>query len=239
MAYDFLGLVNEVCARLNETPLTSANFPTAQNFYTTVKDSVNAALRDINHQQYDYPFNHNTIEVYLEAGISRYPLPSNAKKIDFDTVRILRDDTLNVQTSVLKQIQYNEYVRTFLDDEINTAVTGEVPRYIAKSQSNEFVVAPKPDQDYVLELEYFMHPADLVLYDDVPTVPEAFKHVIIDGAMYHCYMFRDNAQSAAMSEARFKEGIKALRSLLVNEYISVVDTRVHHARSSSVVPRIN
>jgi len=57
--------------------------------------------------------------------------------------------------------------------------------------------------------------------------------------MYHAYMFRDNAQSAAMAEAKFKEGIKALRSLLVNEYISVVDTRVHHARSSSVVPRIN
>ena len=84
-----------------------------------------------------------------------------------------------------------------------------------------------------------MHPADLLLYDDVPTVPEAFKHVIIDGAMYHAYMFRDNAQSAAMAEAKFKEGIKTLRSLLVNEYISVVDTRVHHARSSSVVPRIN
>ena len=239
MAYNFLGLVNEVGSRLNETPLSSNNFASAGNFYTTIKDSINAALRDINHQQYDYPFNHNAIEVYLAAGIARYPLPSNAKKIDFDTIRILRDDTLNVQTTILKQIQYNEYIRTFLDDELNTEVTGEVPRYIAKSQSNEFVLAPKPDQDYVLELEYFMHPADLVLHDDVPTVPEAFKHVVIDGAMYHCYMFRDNAQSASMAEAKFKEGIKALRSLLINEYISVVDTRVHHARSSSVVPRIN
>ena len=239
MAYDFLGLVNEVCGRLNETPLTSSNFPTAKNFYTTVKDSVNAAIRDINHQQYDYPFNQNTIEVYLESGIARYPLPSNAKRIDYDTVRILRDDTLNVQTTILKQIQYNEYIRTYLDDELNTDVTGGVPRYIAKTLNNEFVIAPKPDQDYVLELEYFMHPADLVLFDDVPTIPEQFKHVIIDGAMYHCYMFRDNAQSASMAGQKFQEGLKALRSLLVNEYINVVDTRIYRARSSSVVPRIN
>jgi hypothetical protein len=227
MAYDYLGLVNEVCARLNETPLSSTNFATAAGFYRTVKDSINASLRDINHQHYDYPFNQNTIEVYLEAGIARYAIPSNAKKIDYDTIRIMRDDTLGVETTVLRPIKYIEYVKSYLDDELNTSVTGGIPKYIAKTQSNDFVLAPKPDQDYVLELEYFMHPADLVLYDDVPTVPEQFKHVIIDGAMYHSYMFRENIESANLSLNKFDAGLKQMRSLLVNEYINVTDTRIY------------
>lgn len=232
MSYNFLSLVNEVCARLNEVQLTSSNFATSSGFYLDMKNAVNAAIRDINHDEYNYPFNHNTIEVYLEAGIARYPLPENAKLVDYDTVRILRDDTLNVQTSILKRIQYEEYINKYLDDEINTNVTGEVPRYIAKTQSNDFVIAPKPDKEYTLELEYFMHPADLVLFDDVPTVPQQFKHVIIDGAMYHAYMFRDNAQSAQLSEQKFNDGLKSMRSLLVNDYVHVYDTRVRQVRGS-------
>lgn len=226
MAYDYLGLVNEVCARLNETPLTDVTFPTAGGFYRTVKDSVNAALRDVNHQQYDYPFNQNTIEVYLEAGVARYAIPNNAKRIDYNTVRILRDDDLGVQTTVLRPLKYNDYVRQYLDDELNASVEGDIPRHISKTNSNDFVLGPKPDKDYTLELEYYMHPADLVLYNDVPTVPEAFKHVIIDGAMYHAYMFRENIESANMALQKFNAGIKQLRSLLVNEYINVTDTRI-------------
>lgn len=238
MSYNFLALTNEICGRLNETKLNSSNFATAINFYATIKDSINAAIRDINHQEYNYPFNHNTTEIILDTGVSRYPLPQNAKIVDFDNVKILRDDDLNVSTRVLKQIQYNEYTRRYLDDELNTAVTGEVPRFIAKSKSNDFVIAPKPDKEYTLEIEYFIIPADLSLYDDVPTIPESFKHIILDGAMYHCYMFRDNAQSATLSKQKFDEGLKAMRSLLVNEYINVIDTRVDRNVNTSTL-RVN
>jgi len=70
------------------------------------------------------------------------------------------------------------------------------------------------------------------LFLPVPTVPQQFKHVIVDGAMYHAYMFRDNAQSASMSKQKFDEGLKALRSLLVNNYVHVYDTRVRQVRGS-------
>ena len=224
--YDFLALTNEVCGRLNETTLTSATFTEASGFYSTIKDSINASIRDINHQEHNYPFNHNTTEIVLDAGVGRYPLPQNAKIVDFDSVKILRDSELNVSTRILKQIQYNEYTRMYLDDELNTSVAGEVPRYVAKAKNSDFVIAPKPNKEYTLELEYFIVPADLSLYDDVPTIPESFKHIILDGAMYHCYMFRDNAQSATLAKQKFDEGLKAMRSLLVNEYINVIDTRV-------------
>ena len=36
MAYDFIGLVNEVNRRLNEVELTTSNFSTATGFYSQV-----------------------------------------------------------------------------------------------------------------------------------------------------------------------------------------------------------
>ena len=41
MAYDFLGLVNDVNRRLNEVSLTSSNFDTATGEYGMIKDAVN------------------------------------------------------------------------------------------------------------------------------------------------------------------------------------------------------
>ena len=37
MAYDFLGLTNDICRRLNETELTAAQFPTAVGVYSQLK----------------------------------------------------------------------------------------------------------------------------------------------------------------------------------------------------------
>ena len=53
-----------------------------------------------------------------------------------------------------------------------------------------------------------MDPVDLVDATDVPTIPERFRHVIIDGGMYYAYMFRDNIEMAGMSQNKFENGIK-------------------------------
>ena len=58
------------------------------------------------------------------------------------------------------------------------------------------------------------------------TVPDAFKHIVIDGALYHCYMFRDNLQQASVTKAKFDEGIDRMRTLLINRFTDVRDTRV-------------
>ena len=63
-----------------------------------------------------------------------------------------------------------------------------------------------------------MDPVDLVDATDVPTIPERFRHVIIDGGMYYAYMFRDNIEMAGMSQNKFENGIKQMRTILTNEY---------------------
>ena len=88
MAYDFLGLVNDVNRRLNEVELTSSNFSSATGFYSQIKDSVNSSIRYINQSEFKWPFNHNTQEDTLTPGTVRYAFQANAKSVDMDSFRI-------------------------------------------------------------------------------------------------------------------------------------------------------
>jgi len=40
----------------------------------------------------------------------------------------------------------------------------------------------------------------------------------VDAAMFHAYMFRGNTQDAVVVKERADEGIKAMRSMLINRY---------------------
>ena len=81
---NFLQLVNDVCARVNETELTSANFAEARGFYSTAKNAVNSSIRMINQNEFQWPFNYVESEDILTAGTMRYETPANAKAVDFD-----------------------------------------------------------------------------------------------------------------------------------------------------------
>ena len=69
-------------------------------------------------------------------------------------------------------------------------------------------------------------PVDLDLHDDVPSIPERFKHVIVDGAMHYAYLFRGNTQDALVAKEKFEEGIKNMRTTLIN--------RTYYVRSGMI-----
>ena len=75
------------------------------------------------------------------------------------------------------------------------------------------------DKAYEIEYEYYMEPVDLENATDVATIPERFRHVIVDGIMYYAYMFRDNIEMASVSQRKFDEGIKQMRTVTVNENV--------------------
>lgn len=228
MAYDFLGLVNDVNRRLNEVELTASNFDSALGFYSAAKDSVNASLRFINQTAFEWPFNHVEQEEDLTAGEIRYAYPADAKTIDFDSFRIKRSSTFNNETRKLRLISYEEYLDKYVDAEYNSDNTSirTIPNFVFRTPSQEFGVYPAPDNAYELVYEYYRLPVDLASATDVPTVPEQFRYVITDGAMYHAYLFRGNTQDATIQFQKFEEGIKDMRTLYVNRYDYVRDTRV-------------
>jgi len=87
-----------------------------------------------------------------------------------------------------------------------------------KAPSLEYIVTPVPNNAYKLIYEYYRIPVDLALYDDVPVIPERFRHIIVDGAMHYAYLFRGNTQDALVAKEKFEEGISHMKSMLINRY---------------------
>ncbi len=225
MAYNYLELTNAVLRSLNEVELTNANFATAKGFYSHVKDAINNSLRDINQIGQQWPFNHVEQEDTLTAGDNRYSFPSDASKIDFDTFRIKQDNTFGNNTVRLRVITYDDYLKHYVDQEYTSDTSiRNVPEMVCHAPSNEYIVVPPPKEDYELVYEYYRIPVDLVNATDVPFVPERYKHVILDGAKYHAYMFRSNEQAASIAKGKFEEGLKRMRTILINEYEYVTST---------------
>jgi hypothetical protein len=213
---------------VNETPLTSDNFATASVFYSTAKEAVNSSVRFINQNEFEWPFNHARSEQTLTPGTIRYSYPISAKSVDFESFRIRRDNTLGNETSSLKKMMYEEYLQNFLDDEYNTTDTSirSIPRHVFQTPDQNFGVYPAPDKAYKLIFEYYNLPIDLVLSTDIPSIPQDFRHVIVDGAMYYVYFFRGDIETADRLFQKFDQGIKNMRTIYINRYDYIRDTRV-------------
>lgn len=225
MAYNFLSLVNDVNRRLNEVELTSANFAGAIGYYAQAKDAVNSAIRHINFEQFEWPFNHVTQDETLSSGVTRYSFPSDLKSADMDTFRIKANVTLNNKTQKLRIISYEEYLDKYVDQEYNTQAN-DMPRYVFKTPDMGYGVSPAPDKNYEIVYEYYRVPVDLESATDVPTVPEVFRHVINDGAMYYAYMFRSDLEASQLSLQKFQQGLKDMRTIYINRYDYVRSTVV-------------
>ena len=222
MAYNFLGLVNDINRKLNEVELTSSNFDSARGFYSHAKDAVNAAIQDINQLEFQWHWNHTTQTTTLTAGTSRYNYPANAKVIDFDSFRIRKNTTFNNETVKLKVLTYEDYLEKFVDQEYNNDTSlRDIPSLIVQAPNRQFILVQTPKEAYELTYEYYTVTTDLSAYSDAPLIPEMYRHVIVEGATYYAYMFRGNTQDATVAKAKFEQNLKHMRIMLINrtEYV--------------------
>jgi hypothetical protein len=307
MAYNYLGLVNDVNRRLNEVELTSSNFASSIGEYAMVKDAINVAIRQINQYEFSYPFNSAVNSTTVTPGVAKYDIPTNTKHIDYKTSRIKKSETLGATGSNLATMPYYEYIaRDYANQEddiesttINalsglsatvetisvtsstgfsttgtlhiggeqityTGITGNdftgctrgansttaatiaddvtvtqfdnggVPRHIIRTPDNNYILHPFPNKAYTIVFDYFTLPTDLSAVTDVPSLPEQFRTIIVEGAMYTAYMFRGETQEAVVMKTNFEEGIKNMRTLYINRYDYVSSTVINKSASSSM-----
>ena len=134
MAYNFLGLVNDVNNRLNEVQLTSTNFSGAVGYYGLAKDAVNSSIRHINQEEYEWPWNHVQEELVLAAGTMKYSYSPDVKTINMNSFRTKRDDSLIIGTEKLKSLVYEEWIEKYADDEFNTSASIRgIPTHIIRT----------------------------------------------------------------------------------------------------------
>jgi len=229
MAYDYLGLTNEVLARMNEVVLTATNFTAARGYQIQCQNAVNDAINYINQREFGWPFSHATQSETLVASQTRYTVPTGTQHVDYETFRISKDNTLGVDATTLRVLDYKEYVDKYIGQETSSGVGG-VPNFVFRTPDNNYGLYPYPDKAYVLKYEFYSRPTALAAATDVPTVPEQFRQVIADGATAYAYQYRGEAQQYGLNFTRFEEGIKHMQSILLNRTDYVRSTYLPHSQ---------
>ena len=95
--------------------------------------------------------------------------------------------------------------------------SGGVPSLVFRGPNDGYGLSPYPNKAYTLTFDYYTFPStDLVAYGDTTTIPDRFKHIIIDGAISYMYFFRGEVPLYERSFALFNDGIKNMQTLLIN-----------------------
>lgn len=237
MALTYLTLVNSVLRRFGSVPITSATFTTTLDAeHLLVKDAVNDAIRKINTQEFEWPFNYVAGTITCVAGTGSYATASASKKIDWDSVLIDASTILGVSERHLKYIDYDRYIQNFAERD-GDATTGDydTPEYVYRTPGNQIGVTPLPDQTYTIKYNYFAYSTELTAATDTTLIPDEFKHVILDGATMPLAIKRGDVEKASFLRGEFDRGISRMRTILINSEQEVKDTRVHHSPSSRML----
>lgn len=114
---------------------------------------------------------------------------------------------------------------------------GGVPNSVFRTPDDNFGFVQFPDKTYSLVYEYYSFPTDLSAHGDVPGIPERFRSVIVDGAMYYLYQYRGDNATSEVSQKRFEQGVKNMRTLLINRYDYIRSHVIHRSSPiSNTVP---
>ena len=242
MATTYLELTNQALRELNEIPLTSVNFGDAVGLQQFVKDSINKSIFDIANAEPQLPFFsagvsgstdpfYGNVTVATVAGQRWYTLKSGSSSITTDYSSIDWDDffitTVNVSgesapfvSKGLKYVTLDEWTRYYRDqenlDDADTQSQGEPIRVYRSPDNRKFGLSPIPDKVYNVHFYAFEKPTALSAHGDTIVFPEQYSNVITARTRYYVWQFKDSPQQAAFALEDFKNGMKQMKSNLLN-----------------------
>jgi len=227
MATSYLDLCNLVLRRLNEVEIASADFSSAIGVQALVKDAVKMSLAKINTMEFEWPWNAAEETDTLIVGTEEYSWPSALKSVDWNSFQIQKDDSLGTGFKALKFIERDDWYDKHRDDDDTSGSSGRAcPSQVFPSHGSGYGVTPSPDKAYSLKFRYYLTFTDIENATDTTRLPESYDYVLVDGALYQMYMFKDNVESAQIALLSFERGVKDIQGLYINNYHSVRDTRI-------------
>ena len=228
MPSTYLDLCNTVLRRLNEVEISASEFDNVRGVQALAKDSIKTAVSKINQAEFEWPFNAAEHTQLLVQGQEEYVWPDAFKVADWNSFQIQKNDSLNTGFKTLKLIERDEWYARHRDEDYDSGIYGRgVPDYVFASHGNGFGVSPSPNAAYSVRFRYYLNYADLTAFNDQTRIPTSFDSVVVDGALYHLYMFKDNTEAAQAAFMSFENGLKDLQTLYINNYEYVRDTRVN------------
>jgi len=227
MPSTYISLCNKVLRRLNEVEIVEAEFATVRGVQALVKDAVITAQSKISQAEFEWPFNAAEETDTLSVGVEEYVWPTFYKTTDWNSFQIQKSDSLGVDFTTLKYMDRDEYYQNHRDLDQNSGSVGRgVPTHVFPSHGNGYGVTPSPNKAYIIKFRYYLNYATLINSNDEARIPDSFDSVLVDGAVYQMYMFKDNMQMAQAAFIAFEQGLKNLQTLFINNYEYIRDTRV-------------
>jgi hypothetical protein len=224
----YLSLVNQALVAFNEVPLTTATFGSAQGLQSLAKNAVNYSINHIYHQIRELPwaYERNTT-ISTSIGQQFYDWPSGTLAVDYDAIAILADPALDLDFTVLKQIQHEVWKRRYQAADQNAAVADYgVPRFVFRTPDNKIGLSGPPKEVYDLLVPRWSEPTPLSAHDDICAIPTLYDLVILHGTTYYIYVLRQNEEAIVRQEKVLENAIKSLRATTVNKYLVMQDTRI-------------
>lgn len=217
MATSFLNLTNKLLRRLNEVEIEQADFSSVRGVQAMAKDAINASIEEIMQAEITWPFNATSTTQVLTVGQEAYTWPTNLKVVNWESFHINKDDTIGNNGSVLKFISRDSWHMLYrdLDEDSETEGRG-LPVFVFENNVGGFAVTPSPDEAYTVYYEYYVNATTLSAYGDTSLIPSNYDETIIQGGLYHFYMFRDNTAQADRAMSIFEKRVKQMRTILIN-----------------------
>lgn len=218
MASTFLVLTNKLLRRLNEVQLTSTTFADARNTQAMAQDAIIAAIAEINTSETQWPWNTQTGTTNVVLNTLAYQFDNDEIVPDWDTFRLLK--TATVQPFPLKYLTSEEYYKFYRQIDIQaidtvTNVGQGTPRFIFPVPGG-FGISPSPDTTYTINYEYYVTPTELSLHSDICVIPTVWDYVIINMALKHYYMYKDNTEQAGFWINESNKTLTKMRNSIVN-----------------------
>ena len=250
MATTYLSLTNELLRELNEVVLTSSNFSSAVGIQAHAQDCINRAYSDIVMAEPQWaflatgesgatdPFYGN---VYVEtvAGTRWYELKASSSSITADYGSVDWDNfyltTISVSgesapyvsrnMSFVTNEEWKDHLRESENiDDADTQTYGE-PKFIIRSpDARKFGLSPIPKKIYRTWFYAWDLPTALSAHGDAIVFPDVYVPVLMARARYHFHQFKDAPQQAAFALQDYKEGLKRMRSSLMNPVPNYMST---------------
>ena len=246
MSTTYITLVNDLLRRMNDVTLDVGGdgFSTAKNVQGIAKDAINNSIREILQDGHQFPFLKRTKSQTLTAGTGTYsfpvtdtsttPITLGLASVDWDTFYLNILASSSNSPKALPVISFDQYIKNYKASEESSGTGGRsVPNVVYQTSEEKFGISPIPDAAYIIDYVYYGFPEDLSAFTDTMIIPDRFKHIVIDGGMMYMMRFRSNEQSAQIHQQKFKEGMKIMRRLLLDDPISVRSTVITRSQNSS------
>ena len=151
---------------------------------------------------------------------------TTATNMDVDYVRVKRQE----EAVKLKPMTYDGFLQGAFRKDVaaNDSQYGK-PLFVYRTPDHKsFGLSPIPKfDDYTVFYEYYKTHTELSAHGDTMDLPDIYADVIVNRAKYYLYKLKNDVPMANISNAEYEEGVRRIRTEMLNHIEYMKDTRVN------------